>query len=175
MPSTGGFGRRRRPVHDCGREHLENLYLGQTLSSLETLLSASRALRSRFDDFRLALDRRDLEAYRFALDDFHRNLVRWTRAEEEALLPAIRRAGLSGRDPERELRLQWVQVRELTRYLLEQVHTGASIGDVLGFAENLGRRFAAHVSEMDDVYYPAAAPLLTETERRALSDAAPSV
>ena len=83
------------------------------MSSLDTLLSASRALRSRFDDFRVALDRRDLEAYRFALDDFHRNLVRWTRAEEEALLPAIRRAALSGRDPERELRLQWVQVREM--------------------------------------------------------------
>ncbi|HEX7254125.1 MAG TPA: hypothetical protein VF376_14700, partial [Thermoanaerobaculia bacterium] len=105
--------------------------------SLEDLLSVSRALRSRFDDFRQALDRRDMEAYRFALDDFHRNLVRWTRAEEEALLPAVRRAGLSGRDPDRELRLQWVQVRELTRYLLEQVNSGASIGDVLGFTENL--------------------------------------
>ena len=107
------------------------------------------------------------------LDDFHRQLVRWTRAEEEALLPAIMRAGVSGRDPGRELRLQWVQVRELTRYLLEQIHTSAPIGDILGFAENLARRLAAHLSEMDDVYYPAAAPLLTEPEWKALSDAAP--
>lgn len=144
------------------------------MSSLESLLAASRALRSRFDDFRQSLDRRDLEAYRFALDDFHRNLVRWTRAEEEALLPALRRAGLSGRDPERELRLQWVQVRELTRYLLEQVEAAAPISDVLGFAENLGRRFAAHLSEMENVYYPLAAPLLTEQERGRLDEAAPS-
>lgn len=175
MPSTGGFGRRRRSVRDRGRERPENLYLSHTLSSLETLLSASRALRSRFDDFRLALDRRDLEAYRFALDDFHRNLVRWTRAEEDAILPAIRRAALTGRDPERELRLQWVQVRELTRYLLEQVHAGASIGDVLGFAENLDRRFAAHSAEMESVYYPAAAPLLSEQEWVTLRESQPAL
>jgi len=143
------------------------------LRSLQDLLSVSQALRSRFDDFKQALDRRDLEAYRLGLDDFHRQLVRWTRAEEEALLPAIHRASLPGRDPERELRLQWVQVRELTRYLLEQVNSPALIGDVLGFAENLGRRLAAHLSEMDEVYYPAAAPLLTEKEWRTLSDAVP--
>src|SRR5262249_3265439 len=133
----------------------------------------SRALRSRYEDFQQALDRRDIDAYRLALDDFHRHLVRWTRAEEEALLPAILRAGLPGRDPSRELKLQWVQVRELTRYLLEQVDARAPIGDVLGFAENLARRLTAHLSEMDDVYYPAAAPLLTEKEWRTLSDAAP--
>jgi hemerythrin HHE cation binding domain-containing protein len=144
------------------------------LSYLEVLLSASRALQSRLDDFRQALDRRDLEAYRFALDDFHRNLVRWTRAEEDALLPAIRRAALSGRDPERELRLQWVQVRELTRYLLEQVNTGAPIGDVLGFAENLARRFAAHVSEMENIYYPAAATALSDEEWSTLKEAEPA-
>jgi Hemerythrin HHE cation binding domain len=141
--------------------------------SLEDLLSASRALRSRFDDYKQALDRRDFEAYRLGLDDFHRNLARWTRAEEQSLLPAILRAGVDGRDPERELRLQWVQVRELTRYLLEQVNSGAPMGDVLGFSENLARRFAAHLSEMDDVYYPAAAALLTEAEWKALAEAAP--
>src|SRR5262249_36338933 len=111
----------------------------RSLTDLEGLLSASRALRSRYEDFQQALDRRDIDAYRLALDDFHRHLVRWTRAEEEALLPAILRAGLPGRDPSRELKLQWVQVRELTRYLLEQVDARAPIGDVLGFAENLAR------------------------------------
>lgn|SRR5262245_44692436 len=161
MPSTGSFSHPGPPRP-------------ADLRSLQDLLAASQALRSRFEDFRQALDRRDLEAYRFALDDFHRNLVRWTRAEEEALLPAIQRADIiADRNPERELRLQWVQVRELTRYLLEQVNVGAPIGDVLGFAENLERRLAAHLSEMDDVYYPAAAPLLTEKEWRTLSEAAP--
>jgi hypothetical protein len=141
--------------------------------SLEGLLSVSQALRSRFQDFRQALDRRDVEAYRMGLDDFHRQLVRWTRAEEEALLPAIMRSGVSGRDPGRELRLQWVQVRELTRYLREQLHSNASMGDILGFAENLGRRLDAHLSEMEGVYYLAATPQLTETEWKALSEAAP--
>jgi hypothetical protein len=140
---------------------------------LEDLLSVSRALRSRFDDFKQALDRRDIEAYQIGLDDFYRQLVRWTRVEEEALLPAIIRAGVSGRDPGRELRLQWVQVRELTRYLREQVRSGASMGDILGFAENLARRLDAHLSEMEEVYYPAAVPQLTEPEWKALSEAAP--
>src|SRR5262249_48654458 len=107
-----GDGSSLPPLRRALRRLLEDPRdLAERLRPLEDLRSASRALRTRFDDFRLALDRRDLEAYRFALDDFHRNLARWTRAEEEALLPAIRRAGLSDRDPERELRLQWVQVR----------------------------------------------------------------
>jgi hypothetical protein len=141
------------------------------LSSLEDLLSVSRALRSRFDDFCQALDRRDLEAYRFALEDFYRHLVRWTRAEEEALMPAILRGRIPGRDPGRELRLQWVQVRELTRYLLEQMQSNAPIGDILGFTANLGRRLAAHLSEMEEVYYPAALQYLTDEEWAVLTQA----
>jgi len=142
-------------------------------SSLDLLLSARRGLRSRFDDFRRALERRDEEAYRLALTDFHRCLVQWTKAEEEALLPAILRASIAGRDPRRELRLEWVQVRELTRYLLMQLNERAPIGDILGLSENLERRYSAHESEMEKVYYPAAAPLLNEEEIRTLSDAAP--
>jgi hypothetical protein len=143
------------------------------VTALDILLSASRALRSRFDDFQQALDRRDEEAYRLALDDFHRHLVRWTRVEEETLLPAVLRAEIPGRDPARELRLQWVQVRELTRYLLDQIQKRASLGDLLGLAENLARRFAAHASEMENVYYPAAAPLLDAHAERILAEAAP--
>ncbi len=86
-------------------------------TSLEGLKAAQQALRGRFDDFRRALERRDEEAYRLGLTDFHACLRRWTEAEEKALLPAILRAGILGRDPQRELRLEWVQLRELTRYL----------------------------------------------------------
>ena len=143
------------------------------MNSLEDLLSASRALRSRWDDFRGALDRRDEDAYRMALTDFHRRLVAWTEAEERGLLPAVARVSIAARDSERELKLQWVQVRELTRYLVEQLRTRAPIGDILGFAENLGRRFAAHASEMETVYYPAAAPEITPEEWSVLADAAP--
>jgi hypothetical protein len=140
---------------------------------LRDLLAAQRSLRSRFDDFRRALERRDEEAYRLALTDFHRCLVRWTQAEEEALLPAILRVSIAGRDPQRELRLEWVQVRELARYLLMQLNERAPIGDILGLSENLERRLSAHESEMEQVYYPAAAPLLNEEEIRTLANAAP--
>jgi hypothetical protein len=147
---------------------------GRTVAgTLRNLVSAQSALRSRFDDYSRALERRDEEAYRLALTDFHRCLVRWTQAEEQALLPAILRASIEGRDPRRELRLEWVQVRELTRYLLSQINERAPLADILGLSENLERRLAAHESEMETVYYPAAAPLVNEEETRVLAAAAP--
>jgi hypothetical protein len=141
--------------------------------SLEGLMEAQGALRSRFDDFQRALDRRDEEAYRLGLTDFHDCLRRWTEAQERALLPAILRARIPGRDPQRELRLEWVQLRELTRYLLSQINDRAPMGDILGFTENLARRFAAHGSDLENVYYPAAASALTAGEWSILAEAAP--
>ncbi|HET7451281.1 MAG TPA: hypothetical protein VFL12_00945, partial [Thermoanaerobaculia bacterium] len=94
-------------------------------------------------------------------------------AAQRALLPAVVRTGIPGRDPARELRLEWVQLRELARYLLEQVDGRAPIADVLGLAENLERRLAAHDHEMEIVYYPAAAPELTVAEWETLEAAAP--
>jgi hypothetical protein len=141
--------------------------------TLDGLLAAQRSLSDRFDDFRKALDRRDEAAYRLALADFHTCLRRWTEAEERTVLPALLRGGLAGRDPQRELRLEWIQVRELTRYLLSQLSEHAPLSDVLGFTENLARRLAAHHSEMECVYYPAAAPRLTAEEWRILGESAP--
>jgi hypothetical protein len=141
--------------------------------NLALLLSAQRSLRSRFDDFRHALERRDEEAYRVALADFHLQLRRWTEAEEHSLVPAVLRAGVPGRDPHRELSVEYVQLRELTRYLLSQVQERAAISDVLGLSDNLDRRLAAHESEMEKVYYPAAAGLLTTEEQHALEAARP--
>lgn len=66
-----------------------------------------------------------------------------------------------------------MQIRELTRYLLSLIDERAPIADVLGLAENLERRLTAHESEMENVYYPTAATLLTAEERRLLADAAP--
>jgi hypothetical protein len=147
---------------------------GKTIANtLETLLSAQAALRSRFDDFRQALDRRDEEAYRLALTDFHDCLRRWTEAEEKAILPAILRTAIPGRDPQRELRLEWVQLRELTRYVLSQINDRAPMADILGFTENLARRFAAHESDLQNVYYPAAASALTAGEWAILAEAVP--
>ena len=141
--------------------------------SAKGLLEAQAGLRSRFEDFRRALDRRDEEAYRLGLTDFHDCLRRWTEAQERALLPAILRTAIPGRDPQRELRLEWVQLRELTRYLLSQINDRAPMADILGFTENLERRFAAHEADLVSVYFGAAAPLLTAEERKILLDAAP--
>jgi hypothetical protein len=151
--------------------------------ALALLCSAQRGLRSRFDDFRRALDRRDEAAYRLALSDFENRLVRWTDAEERVLLPALDRAGIAGRDPRRELRLEYVQLRELTRALRRQiegppreggdVEYRPAIADTLGYAENLSRRFDAHEAEVLGVYYPAAAKVLTDGELRVLKEAAP--
>jgi hypothetical protein len=143
-------------------------------SDPEDLLAPQRALRARFDDFRQALLRRDRAAYEMALRDFEGELRRWTDVEERVLLPVLSRIGVPGRDPQRELKLEYVQVRELTRYLLEQVTRGAMLGDILGLAENLGRRLSAHEAEMEQIYYPAAAPALTDADRRALAAAAPA-
>ena len=141
--------------------------------SVEELLAAQRALRSRFDDFRQALRRRDKAAYEMAIQDFQGQLDRWTNTEERVLLPALGRVPLPGRDSQRELRLEYVQIRELTRYLLRQISEGARMGDILGITDNLERRLSAHESEMQTVYYPAVAAVLTREERRILEEAAP--
>jgi hypothetical protein len=141
--------------------------------SLEGLLFAQRALRSRWDDFRRALDRRDEAAYRLAITDFHENLRRWTQAQEKTILPALSRTSIPGRDPARELRLEYVQVRELARYLASQITERAPLADVLGLAENLERRLAAHESGLEQIYYPAAVGRLLPEEQRILEGARP--
>lgn len=141
--------------------------------ALSLLNAAQHALRSRLDDFRRAFGNRDQAAYVLALADFHECLQRWTLAEEKALLPALRRAGFPDRDPQRELSLAYVQLRELSRHLRMQIETRAPMADILGLIENLSRRFAAHERENLDVYYPAAAMRLTPEERAFLEGAAP--
>ena len=135
--------------------------------------AAQRGLRARFDDFRRAFDRRDEAAYRLAIADFHDNLSRWTAAQERALLPALLRAGIADRDPQRELSLEYVQLRELTRNIRLGIENRAPMADLLGLIENLSRRLEAHERGNAGVYHPAAAPLLTAEERRTLEAGAP--
>jgi hypothetical protein len=144
-------------------------------SALELLRKAQEGLRLRFDDFRRALERRDGPAYRLGLADFQRALELWTGAEQHALVPALERAGIPGRDARREVTLEFVQLRELTRQLRAQIDGGARMADVLGLAENLARRFDAHERGMLDVYYSAAAARLTDEERETLEDVAGSL
>ena len=142
-------------------------------SRLETLLSAQRALRSRFEDFKHAMRHENGPAIEVALVDFERHLRRWTEAEEKGLIPALMRAEIPGRDARRELRLEYVQIRELTRYLVQQITEGIRTEQLLGFVDNLERRLSAHEKEMAQVYYPAAAPLLSDEEWQILEASRP--
>jgi hypothetical protein len=140
---------------------------------LEILLSAQRALRSRFEDFKHALRHENGPAIEVALVDFERHLRRWTETEEKALVPALMRANIPGRDARRELHLEYMQIRELTRYIVQQITEGIRMNQLLGFVDNLERRLTAHEKEMGQVYYPAAAPILTDEEWQALETARP--
>jgi hypothetical protein len=143
--------------------------------SLEWLLEGQRALRERFDDFAQALRRNDKTALDVALDDFEKHLRRWTEAEEQALIPAVSRAGIAGRDPRRELRLEYVQIRELTNFIARARADKTQPSELRGYLENLERRLAAHEKENRSVYYPAAAGSLTEDEWTILEAARPSL
>jgi hypothetical protein len=141
-----------------------------TARSSGWLLEGQRALRSRFDDFRQAVRRHDYTAAGVAIHDFLHHLERWTEAEEQALIPAVVRANIAGRDPRRELRLEYVQIRELTRFIQGRI---AERGDATGFIENLDRRLHAHEMQNITVYYPSAAATLTEEEWKILETARP--
>jgi hypothetical protein len=143
------------------------------MSRLDILLATQRALRSRFDEFKLAFQRANTTAMGVALRDFEAHLVRWTEAEEKSLVPAVVRAGIEGRDPKRELRLQYVQIRELTRFIVLQIAEGAPLRDLNGYVENLDRRLHAHESEMERVYYAPASEHMTDEEWRSLESARP--
>ena len=140
---------------------------------MEILLSAQRALRSRFEDFKHALRHENGPAIEVALVDFERHLRRWTETEEKALVPALMRANIPGRDARRELHLEYMQIRELTRYIVQQITEGIRFNQLLGFVDNLDRRLSAHEKEMGQVYYPAAATILTDEEWQTLEAARP--
>ncbi len=137
------------------------------------LLSAQQSLRSRFDEFRLAAQRQSATAAEIALADFEKHLTRWTEAEERALIPALERVPIAGRDVRRELRLEYVQIRELTRFILRQITEHIRLDDLAGYVENLDRRLRTHEQEMQTVYYPAAETVLTPEERSILEAALP--
>ena len=146
---------------------------GEDARSLDWLLAGQRALRARFEDFARALRRGDATALDVALQDFEHHLIRWTAAEDEALLPALIRADIPGRDPRRELRLELVQIRELTRFLIRQRDDRIRPADLTGYLENLNRRLTAHERELTKVYYPAAASTLSDEEWTVLEGARP--
>lgn len=137
------------------------------------LLAPQRALRERFDAFHRALERRDQTLATSTLHEFEAALHRRIAIELRVLVPALLHVGVPGRSPRRELELQYVQLRELTRHVREKIENGgdseATRGEILGFVVNLDRRLTAHAAEMERVYYPAAVSVLNESDRVALA------
>lgn len=138
-----------------------------------SLLAVQRSLRARFDEFRLATQRENPTAAEIALADFETHFERWTKAEENALIPALERVGIEGRDVRREIRLEHVQIRELAHFILLQIVKHVRLDDLLGYIENLDRRLRAHEGEMERVYYPAAEQALNAEEWAILDSAKP--
>lgn len=143
--------------------------------SADWLLEGQRALRDRFNDVAGAMRRNDKTALDIALDDFERHLRAWTEAEEKAVIPAVSRVSIPGRDARRELRLEYVQIRELTNFIARGRENRAQPSELLGYLENLDRRLSAHELENRSVYYPVAAGSLTEDEWAILEAARPSL
>jgi len=139
----------------------------------EVLAEAQRALRNRFGDFQKAFERRDEAAARVAILDFHARLREWTAALEVTLLPALVAASSPRRDLQRELSLDFVQLKELTRYLIEQISDRAALSDILGLIQNLDRRLSAHASQMETVYRSAAMSALGQDGWASLEGACP--
>src|SRR3954465_1554686 len=121
----------------------------EPVTRLESFLSAQHALRSRFDDFKLAYQSANTTAMGDGLRDFESHLVRWTDGEEKSLVPAVVRVGVEGRDPKRDMRLDYVQLRELTRFLLLQLGESTPSRELGGYVENLDRCLRAHEGEME--------------------------
>ena len=73
----------------------------------------------------------------------------------------------------RELRVEYVQLRELTSFILRQVREGIRLGDLSGYIENLDRRLHAHEAGLEAVYFPPAEKALTESEWEVIRAAVP--
>ena len=56
---------------------------------------------------------------------------------------------------------------------MQQITEGIRFNQMLGFVDNLDRRLTAHEKEMGQVYYPAAAPILTDEEWQMLESGRP--
>ncbi len=88
---------------------------------------------------------------RAAAEEFDRELRRHTQEEEDVLLPPASGHGLAPAEGEtererltRELRIEHVQLRELSGILVRRLSEGAASGEARGIVSNLARRWDAH-------------------------------
>ncbi len=115
------------------------------------ITSEHRALDDRLGRVISAIWAGDAGEARAAAEEFDRELRRHTREEEELLLPdpsghrLAPAAGESGRERlVRELRLEHVQVRELSGILVRRLSETVNFDEVRGLVSNLARRWDGH-------------------------------
>lgn len=114
----------------------------------ELLAQDHRLLDDLFGRFLASPDR---ESAARAIREFDATLRRHTEHEEEHVFPAaaggklVARAGESDGDRLfRELRLEHVQIRELSGMIVRQLGQAGDTGAVRGLAASLARRWDAH-------------------------------
>jgi hypothetical protein len=106
-----------------------------------------------FGEFLVALDKGDVDATRSAIEEFDGLLRRHTEREEEQLFTPSsteRLSPLEGETDEerlfRELRLEHVQVREVSGMIVRLLSEASDMEGARRLAPNLARRWDAHTS-----------------------------
>ncbi|MGE5413537.1 MAG: hemerythrin domain-containing protein [Syntrophomonadaceae bacterium] len=117
----------------------------------ETLRADHRALDELFGRFLAAATHGDAPAATGAIAAFDDALRRHTKLEDEQLLPpspdgslATRQGETPGESLFRELRLEHVQVRELSAMIRRLLEEKTDLSGALRLAGNLARRWDAH-------------------------------
>jgi hypothetical protein len=117
----------------------------------------------------------DRESALRAIGEFDAALRAHTRLEEERVFPGPPERKLTARpdEPERErlfreLRLEHVQIRELSGMIVRQLGPGGDPRGVPGLAASLARRWDAHTSREEGDAFPAALGSLDAAAEAAL-------
>ena len=119
----------------------------------EALAREHRELDELFGRFLGAVTSGDVESSRRAIEDFDRELRRHTALEEEQVLPVPGGHKLAPPEAEtdkerlfRELRVEHVQVREVSAMILRLLTERGDLDGARALAGNLARRWDAHTT-----------------------------
>ena len=119
----------------------------------ERLTSDHRRLDDLFGQLLAAMNAADAVAARAASEAFDEMLRTHTRMEEEEIFPPAPQEGLAPalgeglpRKLYRELRLEHVQIRELSGMIRRLLGEGVRLDEIPGLAANLARRWDMHTT-----------------------------
>ena len=121
------------------------------------LVSEHRKLDQLYGRFLTAAFAGDAAAATPAIEEFDRELRRHTSEEEQSLFEALpgHRLAAPAQETEsqrfsRELRLEHVQVRELSGMIVRRLSEGAPLEEVRALAGSLARRWDAHTRREEE-------------------------